>query len=150
MFTKQLTHINLTMKLAKNTFSMILVFMLSPLFISNVSATDLSIEIAKNDSSEVYTVVDQMPEVEGGLGSVYKHIEYPSLAKNNKTEGRVFIKFIVDENGNVRSPEILKDIGSGCGEAAIEGIKKVRFKPGIHQGKKVKVYFTMPINFQLN
>ncbi|SMO67367.1 energy transducer TonB [Gracilimonas mengyeensis] len=101
------------------------------------------------DSSEIYTVVDQMPEVEGGLPEIYKHIEYPTSASNRGIEGRVFIKFIVNENGDVESPEILKDIGAGCGEAAVKGIKKVKFTPGKHQGKTVKVYYTMPINFQI-
>ncbi|MEX0722435.1 MAG: energy transducer TonB [Gracilimonas sp.] len=87
-----------------------------------------------------------MPEAESGLNLIYKHINYPNRARQNNVEGRVFIKFIVDENGNVKSPEILKDIGSGCGKAAIEGSKKVKFILGAHN---VKVYFTPPVNFKL-
>ena len=146
MNTKRKNHIISIMKLSNAACAVIVAFML---FTTNVNALDLSGEATYSDSTDIHTVVDQMPEVEGGLSSVYKYIEYPSLATRTKTEGRVFIKFVVDENGNVKNPEILKDIGSGCGEAAIEGIKKVKFKPGVHQGKKVKVYFTMPIIFQL-
>lgn len=103
-----------------------------------------------SDSSDTYTVVDQMPEIEGGLNQIYEHIQYPKEAKARGIEGRVFIKFIVTKEGNVESPEILRDIGSGCGEAAVNGIKKVKFTPGVHQGQPVRVYYTMPINFNLD
>ncbi len=105
---------------------------------------------AQSDASEVFTVVEKMPEVKGGLQSIYDNIEYPALAKRNGVEGKVFVKFIVDENGNVSNPEILKDIGGGCGEAVKEGIVNVKFTPGQQGGKNVKVYYTLPINFKMN
>lgn len=67
----------------------------------------------------------------------------------NNVEGRVFIRFIVDENGEVQEPEILKDIGAGCGEAAIEGIKQLKFTPGTQNGQPVSVYYTLPVTFKL-
>lgn len=107
-------------------------------------------KLAPSDSSEIYSVVEIMPEIEGGIQSVYDNVKYPPLAAKNGLEGKVFVKFIVDENGNVSNPEILKDIGGGCGEAVLNGIVKVKFTPGEQDGKKVKVYFTMPINFKLD
>ncbi len=102
------------------------------------------------DSSKVYDVVDQMPEIQGGIKEVYKNIRYPQGAIASRVEGRVFVKFIVDEKGNVKSPQVVKDIGGGCGQAAIEGIKKVKFTPGTLQGQPVKVYYTLPVTFQLS
>ena len=58
-------------------------------------------------------------------------------------------KSLVDESGNVKKPEILKDIGAGCGEAAIEGIKKVKFTPAKNGGKPVSVYYTLPVTFKI-
>jgi protein TonB len=107
-------------------------------------------EIAVEDSVKIYDVVDQMPEIEGGIKEVYKNIEYPRAALARRVEGRVFVKFIVDENGNVKNPEVIKDIGAGCGEAAIEGIKKLKFTPGKLKGKPVKVYYTLPVSFKIN
>ena len=101
------------------------------------------------DTTQIYNVVDQMPEIIGGLNEIYKHIKYPAEAKRQEIEGRVFIRFVVDETGKVSSPQILKDIGGGCGEAAIEGVQKVSFKPGMHQGKPVKVYYSLPVNFKI-
>ena len=133
---------------------------LSPLMILMVTVSVTSVqastgltegwaEVITEDSAKVYDVVDQMPEIEGGIGEIYKYIEYPQAAVTRRIEGRVFIKFVVDENGRVRNPEIVKDIGSGCGDAAIEGIKKVKFKPGKLQGQAVKVNYTLPVNFQI-
>lgn len=103
----------------------------------------------KADTAEVLTMADEMPEIVGGLKEVYKHIKYPRAATMNNVEGRVFVRFIVDESGNVKKPEILKDIGAGCGEAAIEGIKKVKFTPAKNGGKPVSVYYTLPVTFKI-
>lgn len=102
-----------------------------------------------SDSADVYTVVDKMPEIVGGLAAVYDNIKYPKVALDNNVQGRVFVRFIVDENGNIRNPEILKDIGAGCGQAALKSLEKVKFIPGEQDGKKVRVYYSLPINFQI-
>jgi protein TonB len=102
-----------------------------------------------NDTSEVYTIVDTMPEIIGGIQKVYDAIEYPEVAVKANIEGRVFVKFIIDENGKVQDPQVLKDIGAGCGEAAVKGLLKVKFTPGLLGDKPVKVYYTLPITFKL-
>ncbi|MDR8392857.1 energy transducer TonB [Aliifodinibius sp. S!AR15-10] len=101
------------------------------------------------DSAKVYKVVDTMPEIVGGLKEIYKHIEYPSKALNNNIEGRVFIRFTVDEDGNATDPEVMRDIGGGCGQAAIDAIKEIKFTPGKHKGQVVKVQYGLPINFKI-
>tara|TARA_Y100001935_G_scaffold217449_1_gene189728 strand:+ start:181777 stop:182217 length:441 start_codon:yes stop_codon:yes gene_type:complete len=116
---------------------------------TSTSVSDETVIITLADTSEVYNVAEKMPELIGGLAEVYKNIEYPKLALQNNIQGRVFLRFIVDENGQVKNPQILKDIGAGCGQAAIEGIRKVKFKPGEQGGKKVSVYYSLPINFQI-
>lgn len=104
---------------------------------------------AKADTAEVLTMADVMPEIVGGLKELYKNIKYPRAASMNNVQGRVFVRFIVDESGNVKNPEVLKDIGAGCGEAAIEGIKKVKFTPATNGGQPVSVYYTLPITFKI-
>jgi protein TonB len=115
---------------------------------TEASNNDLA-TVSVSDTTEVYNVVDEMPEIKGGLQEVYKHIQYPAQARRANVEGRVFIKFIIDESGKVVEPKILKDIGAGCGDAAIKGIKKVEFTPGKNNGQPVKVYYTLPITFKL-
>lgn len=101
------------------------------------------------DSAEIYTVVDEMPEMIGGLPTLYNQIEYPRNAVKAGIEGRVFIQFVVDPDGNVVDPTILRDIGAGCGEAAIEAIREVKFEPGRMNGQKVYVQFSLPVRFKL-
>ncbi|MCR9133465.1 MAG: energy transducer TonB [bacterium] len=133
----------------KKNYGMILLLMLA--VSGQVQADEIKnysfVSVA--DTAEVLTMADVMPEIVGGLKEVYKHIKYPRAASMNNVEGRVFVRFIVDENGNVKKPEVLKDIGAGCGEAAIEGIKKVKFTPATNGGQPVSVYYTLPITFKI-
>lgn len=81
---------------------------------------------------------------------ISRYLIYPDLAKYNGIEGTVFVSFIVDENGLVLNPVVLKDIGGGCGEAALDVIKEMpRWEPAVHRGKKVKVKMNLPIQFFL-
>lgn len=133
----------------KKNYGMILLLMLA--VSGQVQADEIKnysfVSVA--DTAEVLTMADVMPEIVGGLKEVYKNIKYPRAASMNNVEGRVFVRFIVDENGNVKKPEVLKDIGAGCGEAAIEGIKKVKFTPATNGGQPVSVYYTLPITFKI-
>ena len=101
------------------------------------------------DDEDIYRVVDEMPEIVGGIQELYKHLRYPERALRGSVEGRVVVQFVIDENGNVHNPEILRDIGAGCGEAAVDAIQKVQFTPGRQNGIAVPVIYALPINFQI-
>lgn len=95
-------------------------------------------------------IVDQMPELIGGINTLASEMKYPEIARKAQIEGRVIVQFIVDNNGNVRDASITKGIGSGCDEEAIRVITEhAKFKPGIHQGNIVPVKMQMPIVFKL-
>jgi TonB family protein len=102
------------------------------------------------DSVGVFIAVEEMPEIIGGLSELYRLIRYPSAALRNHVEGRVFLQFIVNEDGKATDIEILRDIGSGCGQAAVEAIERVRFTPGRQNGIPVKVKFSIPVTFRIN
>lgn len=133
----------------KKIYGMILLLMLAVSGLVQADEIKNYSFVSVADTAEVLTMADVMPEIVGGLKEVYKHIKYPRAASMNNVEGRVFVRFIVDENGNVKKPEVLKDIGAGCGEAAIEGIKKVKFTPATNGGQPVSVYYTLPITFKI-
>lgn len=78
------------------------------------------------------------------------NVQYPETAKAEGVEGTVYVSFIIDKNGAVTSPTIIRDIGGGCGEAAIEVLKKMpNWEPGKIEGEKVKVKLNLPIQFYL-
>lgn len=95
---------------------------------------------------------EQMPEFPGGLEAlrqfVGQHTKFPALALRNGVEGKVYIKFIVDETGAVQRPEVVRGIGAGCDEAALAVVRALpRFTPGRQNGRAVKVYFSLPVSF---
>lgn len=102
-----------------------------------------------DDEDEIFVVVEQMPELIGGLASLQEYITYPEMARRAQIEGRVIVQFIIDKEGNVRDPEVIRGIGGGCDEVALKAIKKAKFIPGRQRGMPVLVKYSMPINFTL-
>lgn len=100
-------------------------------------------------SDDFYVVVEQMPEMIGGLASLQKEIKYPQMARNAGIEGRVIIQFIVNEQGQVENPQIIRGIGGGCDEEALRAVKLAQFKPGKQRGEPVRVQYSLPIVFKL-
>ena len=99
---------------------------------------------------QVFMVVEQMPELIGGIESIERHIKYPTIAKKAGIEGRVFIQFIVDTDGLVVDPMIIRGIGGGCDEEALRAVKEARFTPGRQNGQAVNVKMTLPVTFRLS
>ncbi len=98
---------------------------------------------------EIFVVVEEMPDLIGGLGEIQKKIRYPEIARKAGVEGRVILQFIVDENGNVTEPAVVRGIGAGCDEEALRVVREAKFKPGRQRGKAVKVKMSLPITFKL-
>lgn len=110
---------------------------------------DINDEQVLIDEEAIYTIVEETPELVGGLSSLYENIQYPKAAKSNNIEGRVFIQFVVTKEGKVKDTEVIKGIGYGCDEAARDAVKKALFKPGKHKGEVVNVRMSLPIVFKL-
>ncbi|MGQ9643508.1 MAG: TonB family protein [Ignavibacterium sp.] len=96
-----------------------------------------------------FVAVEEPPQPIGGLAAIQKNIVYPIAAKRLGVEGKVLIQAIVDENGNVAKAKVIKGIGSGCDEAALDAVKSSKFTPGKQRGKNVRVQITIPIVFKL-
>jgi TonB family protein len=76
--------------------------------------------------------------------------KYPEIAQEAGIEGTVIVQVFVDEKGRVKEMSIMKGIpNSGLDEAAMEAIKKTRFKPAKAREKSVGVWISIPINFRL-
>ncbi len=137
-------------------------FFATPLFLSmlifsaasngqNTLKPEREFERSKN---EIFTLVENQPEFPGGTSALYEYIrenmKYPETAQSANIEGRVFVKFIVDKEGNTQSPEIIKGLGFGCDQEVIRIIESMpKWKPGYQNDKPVNVYFTMPFFFEL-
>jgi TonB family protein len=106
--------------------------------------------------TEPYQLVDIMPEFKGGIDSlmsfVRQNLKYPEWEKENKIEGKVFVSFIVDKNGKIKDPKILRSV-QGSKNFDKEVIRVITsmpdWTPGQQDGKYVDVQFNLPINFKL-
>lgn len=112
-------------------------------------------EFAKNPGQEVFDMVENMPTPQGGLEAwnlyLGNHLTYPSEAREKGIKGTVYVAFVVDADGSIRDTEILRGIGGGCDEEALQVIKNSpRWKPGLQNGKKVNVRIRMPVRFALD
>ncbi len=103
----------------------------------------------KDDEMQVFVVVEQPPVLIGGYKALQKNVKYPDFAVSASIEGKVIVQFIIDANGNVKNPFVVRGIGAGCDEEALRVIKTAKFKPGMQRGKAVAVEFTIPIIFKL-
>jgi len=107
--------------------------------------------VEEDDEPEFFVVVENMPEMIGGQQALYNVLRYPDIARRAGIEGRVIIQFIVDEQGIVRDPRVVRSAGGGgLDEAAIEAIQRVRFTPGMQRGRPVRVQMTQPVIFRLS
>ncbi len=108
----------------------------------------------KEPEEKVYQIVETMPEYPGGNEEMYKfiskHLKYPKKARKNDIEGKVYVQFMIDKEGNVTRAKVLKGIGYGCDKEALRVVNKMpKWKPGTQRGKPVPVMFTLPFNFKL-
>jgi len=106
-------------------------------------------EEEEEEEQEVFVVVEDRPELIGGMAALQQAVEYPEFAKKAGIEGRVFVQFIVDEEGNVQNPQVTRGVHKMLDQAAVEAVKEMKFKPGKQRGKAVKVQMSLPVTFRL-
>lgn len=103
----------------------------------------------KDTEPEFFVVVEQMPQLVGGIGKLQQQVRYPEMARRAGIEGRVTIQFIVNEQGDVENPRVIRGIGGGCDEEALRVVSQAKFVPGLQRGRPVRVQFSLPIVFRL-
>ena len=103
----------------------------------------------EDDEEDFFVVVENMPELIGGMAKLQRCVNYPEMARKAGIEGRVIVQFIVNENGQVESPRVVRGIGGGADEEALRCVKQAEFKPGRQRGKPVRVQYSLPVIFRL-
>ncbi|MCK5846333.1 MAG: energy transducer TonB [Bacteroidales bacterium] len=103
---------------------------------------------------EIFVFVEDQPGYPGGdaarLKYLSKAIVYPEMAKESGIQGTVYVTFVVEKNGSISNVKVLRGIGGGCDEAAINAIKGMpKWKPGKQRGRAVRAQFNMPVRFIL-
>src|SRR5690606_8792088 len=110
--------------------------------------------IALHKGDIIYDVVENMPQPQGGMEGwkayLEQNLQYPERAKQANIEGTVYVVFIVDKEGNLVKPEILRGIGAGADEEALRLVNEApKWIPGSQRGQVVNVKMRIPIRFEL-
>ncbi|GAB2783846.1 hypothetical protein GCM10027275_29890 [Rhabdobacter roseus] len=108
--------------------------------------------VAGRDS--IFTVIEKHPEFPGGVKAMYsyvkQHLKYPQRAIDAQVEGKVFLRFVVGADGQIRDIQVQKGLGFGMDEEAIRLVSTMpHWKPGSQDGQAKNVRFNLPITFQL-
>jgi TonB family protein len=106
------------------------------------------------NNSEIFTNVEVLPSFPGGIQAFGKflaqNLRYPKVAHDAGIQGRVFCQFVVEKDGSLSNIKVVRGIGGGCDEEAVRVLAiSPKWKPGLQNGKIVRVSYTIPIFFQL-
>ena len=103
---------------------------------------------------EIFQVVEAMPEFPGGMAELMKYlqksIKYPSISQENGVQGRVIVQFVVNKDGSIVDPVVIRSVDPYLDKEALRVVKAMpKWKPGEQRGKTVRVKFTLPVQFRL-
>nr|WP_302828972.1 M56 family metallopeptidase [uncultured Bacteroides sp.] len=103
---------------------------------------------------KVFEKVENMPEFPGGVHGlmqyISKNLKYPIVAQKAGKQGKVIVAMIVDKEGNITEPKVIKGVDPLLDAEAIRIISNMpQWKPGTDKGEKVNVKYTLPIMFRL-
>lgn len=113
-----------------------------------------SIVMRKKSGEKIYSNVGNMPEYPGGMKNFKRYIEknlkYPEEAKKNKIEGVVIMQFVVEKNGDITSPKIVRSLEASLDSVAMNLIKGMpRWTPASDHGVKVRCKYSVPVAFKI-
>ncbi|MBG8555860.1 energy transducer TonB [Hymenobacter guriensis] len=102
---------------------------------------------------KVYALAEEMPAFKGGdkalLLFMREKVQYPAEALQQNVSGKVYVRFVVDEQGRIRDAEVVKGLGHGLDQEALRLVRIMPWwTPGRIQGQPVRVLYTLPVAFR--
>lgn len=119
-----------------------------------VDFSNMVFEEETRDEGEIFMIVEEMPEFPGGTEALQKYlaqsVRYPVIAQENGIQGRVYIQFVINQNGEVTNATILRGVDPSLDREALRVVEAMpKWKPGKQRNRPVRVSYTVPINFVL-
>lgn len=111
-------------------------------------------EEEKEEDTQVFIIVEEMPEFPGGEAAlrafIAKSINYPVIAQENGIQGKVYVTFVVDKDGGISEAKVARGVDPSLDKEALRVVNMLpKWKPGKQRGKPVRVSYTVPISFVL-
>ena len=117
-------------------------------FIIQIKASKYSTTYMEGEQYLAFAEV--MPEPVDGLIGIIKLIKYPEMARKAGIEGKVYVLAFINETGGVDDVKLIKGIGGGCDDAAVDAVKRTKFSIGENMGKAVKVKVSLQLQFKIH
>lgn len=110
--------------------------------------------VSGTDKLYDFSLVDAAPEFAGGQKELTKYLnsnlKYPATARQNNVQGKVYLSFIVEKDGQLSDVKIKQGLGSGCDEEAVRLLRSSpKWRPGLVKEVPVRTFFVLPVTFQL-
>lgn len=120
----------------------------------DANVTEALPQVTADKDTTVLRTVEQIPEFPGGIVQFMKwltrNLRYPPQAQQQKIQGKVVVSFIVNKDGSISSPTVVKSVDPLLDMEALRVIKMMpRWKPGMEKGKVCRTMFAIPVNFVL-
>jgi TonB family protein len=111
--------------------------------------------VDKRSDSLSFKPIEEVPEFPGGLEAfgrfLARNLRYTATARENKTQGRVIVSFIVEKDGSLSDIKVARGVGDGLDEEALRVMRlSPHWKPGMQDAKPVRVAYSVPIAFTLS
>lgn len=122
---------------------------------SNRASIPTTQEYAESKGDELFVVVENQPQYPGGTDAMVKFIsdnlQYPKIAHENGIQGRVITNFVIEKDGSLSDIQVVRGVDPSLDKEAIRLIGSMpNWTPGMQRGNKVRVRYTLPINFRLD
>lgn len=127
-----------------------MMMVLGALIVAGIMVSDTKATTVLPGEEDYVVFAEKMPSPAGGIESIMKKINYPTVAKKTGIEGKVYVLVYINETGGVDNVKVIKGIGGGCDEAAADAVKSHKFTAAEHQGAAVKSKLSLSIQFKLN
>ena len=108
----------------------------------------------KGSGDTIYLTIEKPAEYRGGLGALARDVSaalnYPKSARRNGLQGTVFVMFVIDKEGKIIDPDVVKGFDPACDAEALSVVKSLKpWIPGESRGKPANCRFVLPIKFKL-
>jgi len=111
-------------------------------------------QVVEEDPNKIFASVENLPEFPGGqdkfIAYLSKTIRYPAVDRENGTQGRVILTFVVERDGSLTDIKVSRSLSPGTDAEAVRALKSSpKWKPGIQNGRPVRVQYSVPVSFAL-
>lgn len=108
----------------------------------------------RKNSTRIYSVVEEMPEYPGGMKAFVNYLKrklvYPPQAKKEKLEGVVAVQFVVEKDGRITSPTVVRSLRADMDSAALTAIRNMpNWIPAREHGMRVRCKYSVPVQFKI-